>query len=667
MAAVHTRILALTALLLGGGAIASHFLANRHADDLDAMRDDWRAERHDTTERVARGLDGAIGQIYAGIRTISRLPGVRAALAGRTPLDADATATVQELYNNLASAVDMSEVYLVPPDVDPDATPPREPLVTFDELIVGRHDDEATGGAEAEGAEELETYEYRLMKRQLAWFAQNAPTSAAVDGLRVPLLSGPEVITCDNRHFDPHHPDDARRSGFVFTVPVYDGQGQLVGAVSGIILSDVLRALLPDEGHVLIGPDQHVLVGPTRGQDWTRSQDEIEAGVPDGTRLYSEVVPLTLPDRWNAWKVWAGAPDADFVARPDVLAAETFYTKELAAVWGTLGLGLLAGGGLLWRADRQARRVERVLTVAAEAAAGQIFARTELSGEDNVGRLAGALDDVLDSVGTMVQVMIQADESLGKATGELGPASSTIASVAQTTRDRAEAAARSVGRVSGAVAEVASGVSELDSTIREVVGQTADGQKVAERAVEAAAKAGDVVQQLAAAAMEIGRTADVINDFAEKTRMLSLNASVEAARAGKAGEGFNVVAREVKELAMQTATAAATVHEQVSRIEAEGRRARDAMGQVRTVMRDLAERQRAVAELMQHQAAAATQVGAGAARAADEASHIRNAVDAAADAAVEAARAANVVADISTDVLGTAGSLRDAVSQVKAA
>lgn len=74
-------------------------------------------------------------------------------------------------------------------------------------------------------------------------------------------------------------------------------------------------------------------------------------------------------------------------------------------------------------------------------------------------------------------------------------------------------------------------------------------------AVEQAKDTGDQVNSLVQAAQKIGEVVSLIQDIAEQTNLLALNATIEAARAGEAGRGFAVVASEVKGLAEQTSRA----------------------------------------------------------------------------------------------------------------
>ena len=163
---------------------------------------------------AALHVESKLRHIYESIRTLAALPSVRKIDRHGANIDADARNTFQQIYNNLAYGVDVSEVYILPAALDPGRIDPltgkpEEPILMFDELIVGGGKNRSSAAAASAAAplprspeqEEVEIHEYRQYGRQLAWLRAHVPDDGGIDGLNVPMVSGPEIITCDNRFF----------------------------------------------------------------------------------------------------------------------------------------------------------------------------------------------------------------------------------------------------------------------------------------------------------------------------------------------------------------------------------------------------------------------------------------------------------------------------------
>ncbi len=336
--------------------------------DLDAAATNYRSESRDHTTLVANTLEDTFRQMYQGLRTIARLPGVRSVqrhaneieFHGGDGLDSDARQTVQEIYNNLASNVAMSEVYIVPVDLEPDEIDPhtgrlQEPITTFDELIVGQHADRQKHGRRY-GLEEVEIHEYRLMKRQLAWMRQTVPRIEDVAGLAFPAIGSPEVVTCDNTRYSQNRPDDADRSGLVYSVPFYGPNGELKGCISGVILTHALRDLLPSDHYVLSNLGHDYLAVPHQDGQWQTSQKWATSARPDPKLRFSEVLTLKVTDGGGTWNLWIGQPDAMFWDRADVQSAWYAATTGYVSIL-TGGLCLVA---FLVRRRRRALELENL-------------------------------------------------------------------------------------------------------------------------------------------------------------------------------------------------------------------------------------------------------------------------------------------------------------------
>lgn len=633
------------ALVVGGAAYGLH---ERHLSENEEIREAWTASHHDAALDTSHQVEVAVRTIYAGVRTMARLPSVRNVLTTGAPLSDDARVTVQELYNSLATAVDVSEVYLVPLALDPDAGPtstaPREPVVTFDDLIVGTAaDHEEAGGPELE---EIEIHEYRAMREQLAWFAANARADA---GLSVPLLTSARLVTCDNRHVDPAHIRDDDRTGFVLSVPAYGADGRLIGAVSAVVLERVVAAMVPPEATLLMPRGQVPLAGG--------------AATEPG---FDELVPLDLPIGEAPWRLRSTAEAAAFAALPAV-AGETLFCRVGVALL-VLG-GLLVGGGASFAWLRQVRErsaVRRILAVAGAAASGRLEARSRVVGDDVPGRLGAAFDSLTDSMERSIVAMVQTGGRLEAAVDVLTPSTDAIARTVGVASTRAGTASAGTGRLLTQVGQIASGIEQMQGMVRRITDEAQATASVAEEAVTVASDAAQAATRLVVTGEEIGEIATQITDIAAATRMLALNASIEAARAGASGRGFTVVASQVRELADQTARAADIVQQRVDAIRMSSQEMHARMGSIQGVVGEIAQRQRVIGEAVMEQAAATAQMARASSEVAADAEAVGESIQEAAQATEEAALAAVRVAQAGQGVAGSTRELREACSWYQA-
>lgn len=366
--ALRAAILPLTAITLAWFHFSGQIESALQTDQAQALRA-YRDESHDRAVLAQQRMNGVFRTLYEHLRTIARLPGIRrvghavndVTFRGGHGLEDDTRATIQEIYNNLATSIDVSEFYIVPLDLDPDANNPAtgkpwEPIATFDELILGRIADKPEGHHDepTENVEEIEIFEYRLMRRQNAWFREHFPDEGRVEGLNYPALTGDEVITCDNRRYSPTAPNDKDRSGVVYSVPFYSDDGRLAGCVSAIVLTHVIRGMLPSTDFVIANPRQQYAAVPYGGGIWNRHETSWKAGQPAEGLLFSECLPLAFTDAWGDWTLWTATSDEVFWNRQDVRAARQ------AAQAGLISLAIaLFGLGLIWFFLHQSRVTAR--------------------------------------------------------------------------------------------------------------------------------------------------------------------------------------------------------------------------------------------------------------------------------------------------------------------
>ncbi len=184
--------------------------------------------------------------------------------------------------------------------------------------------------------------------------------------------------------------------------------------------------------------------------------------------------------------------------------------------------------------------------------------RTEAEKRQAMLQLANSFEESVKSI----------VDGVSSASTEMQSTAEAMSTTAEQTRSRAMAVASAAEEASSNVQTVASASEELAGSIQEISRQVAQSSKMAGEAAEQADQTNGQVEGLVEAAQKIGEVVNLIQDIAEQTNLLALNATIEAARAGEAGKGFAVVASEVKSLATQTGKATEEISQQISGIQA---------------------------------------------------------------------------------------------------
>lgn len=206
-----------------------------------------------------------------------------------------------------------------------------------------------------------------------------------------------------------------------------------------------------------------------------------------------------------------------------------------------------------------AKSVETLLGHISRVADGDFTVRVPEQSNDDIGKLAHALNQTIENVEAMLARVAESADRTVYAASEISSATEGLTSSSQ--------------KQSSQAGHVASAVEEMSATIEQTTQQTSlaaheaslanddaqQGNTAMQSMIENARSISNVVIQsadkisaLGNSSEQIGEIIQVIDEIADQTNLLALNAAIEAARAGDAGRGFAVVADEVRKLAERT-------------------------------------------------------------------------------------------------------------------
>ncbi|MEE8379872.1 MAG: methyl-accepting chemotaxis protein [Gammaproteobacteria bacterium] len=220
------------------------------------------------------------------------------------------------------------------------------------------------------------------------------------------------------------------------------------------------------------------------------------------------------------------------------------------------------------------KKVNQILNVVTLASAGDLTGDVKVEGDDAIGKLAQGVQGMVSSLNTLVaQVQRSGIQVTSSATEIAATAKQQEASLAEQ--------AATTNEITVTSTEISATTAELTNTMDEVA-------KVAERTRTSAARGHedlermeDTMQQIVEAAVSIASKFEVLNEkarninsvvttitkVADQTNLLSLNAAIEAEKAGEYGLGFSVVATEVRRLADQTAVATLDIDQMIKEMQ----------------------------------------------------------------------------------------------------
>ena len=276
-----------------------------------------------------------------------------------------------------------------------------------------------------------------------------------------------------------------------------------------------------------------------------RCQGCHEASIPF---LGSMVVVQDVSGEWNAMNI------QNAITAGLSLAGLAILVFSLSRMIGTQITRPLAGFGHV---------LERV-------ADGELTHKAQEQSQDELGDMGRALNHTIGTLRMALHQIQDGAVSLASGTTELSVASQQLRGAADSNAQNLELLLASNQSTSSSVQQLAASVGEITTLTQTSQTESLESIQAALRGTAAGEKAENSMKQVRAASARMVSAVQVIHEIAKQSSLLSLNASIEAAKAGASGRGFAVVAEEVRKLAERSSASAKEIDQLIQTAEQAG-------------------------------------------------------------------------------------------------
>ncbi|MBF0607143.1 MAG: methyl-accepting chemotaxis protein [Candidatus Magnetobacterium sp. LHC-1] len=336
------------------------------------------------------------------------------------------------------------------------------------------------------------------------------------------------------------------------------------------------------------------------GKDLTENKD------PNGKHLFVEFVNVCKKDgagyvnyMWSKPGAKKPVPKLSYVKlfKPwDWIVGTGVYIDNIDSQMNALKIRILIGtlvcfgfiiGLSLFIARINTLPIVRGMETMRQVSGGDLTIDIEVDSTDEIGHLLLAIREMVHKLRDMIATIKTSADGIATSSEGLSANSRQISAGIAEQAGRAAQIATASTEMSQTASDIAQNTSFISESVVTTAKVASEGAAIVHQSVDMVKAIAGTVQEsskfvtsLGERSMKIGDIISVINDIADQTNLLALNAAIEAARAGEQGRGFAVVADEVRKLAERTSKATSEISEMIGSIQKEVKATVNSMDEV---------------------------------------------------------------------------------------